>query len=418
MKEKSILEQALLQMETLEEAVKKNAKGIIASSMKQELSDLLKETMEEEELPNEEDEVTPDEETTDEIPADETTGDETGLDNDTTDDTLDTDTEEIPDEEPDMDADDFSSEGEDEEDVVDMTNASDEEILTVFKKMGDEDGIIVKKDGNNIEFSDGNGEYLIKLDSDAGIDAGLDGIEGDELPELPVDAGIGDETGIGAEDGIEDTEEFSDDETDVEDETSDEEEMFEGDETIYEIELGEEDEKEEDKEEKEEDVDEAARTKWNPHGNKGGANRAGIPSKKLFKAGSTINEEYNKIKLQNEEYKKALILFKEKLNEVAVFNANLALANRLFIEHSTSRQEKLNILKRFDTISTLKESKNLYNTIKTELGTKKPISESVVEKIITTPSSSSSKSTEILSEAKAYENPQFKRMKELMGKIN
>jgi hypothetical protein len=43
------------------------------------------------------------------------------------------------------------------------------------------------------------------------------------------------------------------------------------------------------------------------------------------------------------------------------------------------------------------------------------VTESVVEKISNTPSSSSSQ--EVLSEAKAYENPQFKRMKDLMGKI-
>jgi hypothetical protein len=127
-----------------------------------------------------------------------------------------------------------------------------------------------------------------------------------------------------------------------------------------------------------------------------------------------MNEEVSKLKKQNGEYKKALVLFKEKLNEVAVFNANLAYATRLFTEVSTTRQEKLNILKRFDTISTLKESKNLYSAIKTELETKKPVTESVVDKITSAPSSSS---TQVLSEAKAYENPQFKRMKDLMQKI-
>jgi hypothetical protein len=63
----------------------------------------------------------------------------------------------------------------------------------------------------------------------------------------------------------------------------------------------------------------------------------------------------------------------------------------------------------------LKESKNLYSTLKSEFEVKKPISESVVEKITSAPSSSSS--TEVLSESKAYENPQFKRMKDLMTKI-
>jgi hypothetical protein len=194
------------------------------------------------------------------------------------------------------------------------------------------------------------------------------------------------------------------------------------DEIVYEIELSEEDEKEEDEKDEEGDVKEieateAARTKSNPHGQKGASDHAGLESKKKYKAGSGvgINEEVETLKKQNSEYKKALILFKEKLNEVAVFNANLAYSTRLFTEHSTTKQEKLNILKRFDSISTMSEAKVLFNTIKTELGSKKTVTETVVEKISNTPSTSTSQ--EVLSEAKAYENPQFKRMKDLMSKI-
>ena len=162
-------------------------------------------------------------------------------------------------------------------------------------------------------------------------------------------------------------------------------------------------------------ADEAARTKSNPHGDKNEQNRTGLKSKKMYKAGSgSINEEVETLKKQNAEYKKALVLFKDKLNEVAVFNANLAYATRLFTEHSTTKQEKLSILKRFDTVSTLNESKGLYNTIASELGNKTTVTESVADKIVNTPSSSS---TEVLSESKAYENPQFARMKDLMKKI-
>jgi hypothetical protein len=42
------------------------------------------------------------------------------------------------------------------------------------------------------------------------------------------------------------------------------------------------------------------------------------------------------------------------LNEVAVFNSNLAYATRLFTEHSTTKQEKINILRRFDNVESLK----------------------------------------------------------------
>ena len=74
----------------------------------------------------------------------------------------------------------------------------------------------------------------------------------------------------------------------------------------------------------------------------------------------------------------------------------------------------MNILKRFDSISLISESKNLYTAIKDELENKKPVTESVAEKIASTKTSSS---TEVLSESKAYENPQFARMKELMRKL-
>lgn len=405
MSEKSILEQALLQVQTLEEAVKANAKGILASTMKQELNDLLKESLEEEEEVVAE-QPDSEEETQDDVPA-EAGDEEDGLDNDemgdeeSSDDELSKDIDSLDSEdEMGSEMDDMDSEGMDDEDVVDMTGADEEEVLKVFKAMSAEDGIIVKKDENHIELEDGDDEYIIKLDEEETHE--------EETMEETFDEPM-EEMGDVEESMVEPAPEVSED-------------WNEGEEVVYEIELDEEGEESNEEEVSEETFDEpheeemgeAARTKWNIHGDKGEAERAGIKGKKVFAAGA-INEEVENLKKQNAEYKKALVLFKEKLNEVAVFNANLAYATRLFTEHSTTKQEKLNILKRFDSISTLKESKNLYSTIKTELDTKKPISESVVDKITSAPSTSSS--TEVLSESKAYENPQFKRMKDLMSKI-
>jgi len=407
MSEKSILEQALLQVNTLEEAVKQNAKGILSSVMKQELNDLLKESQmeEEDEVKNEEvsedvseEKSQPKEEEKDmsEQPEEED-DDESDDDSESEDEVEPENTDDLDNEDPVKGLDNLDSEmGDDEgpslepslddemsdDDVMDMTGASDDEVLKVFKAMKPEDGIVVKKDGNNVELETGDDEFIIKLD------------EEEESKE------------------------------EVGEEKSEPEESV-AEETLYEIELDEEEEskekeakeeakEEESKEVKEVEATEAVRTKWNPHGNKGEADRAGLPSKKVFKAGSGLNEEVDTLKKQNAEYKKALVLFKEKLNEVAVFNASLAYATRLFTEHTTTKQEKLNILKRFDSISNMNESKNLFNTIKTELENRTPISESVVDKISTSPSSSA---TEVLSESKAYENPQFRRMKDLMAKI-
>jgi hypothetical protein len=409
MSEKSILEQALLQVQNLEEAVKQNAKGILASTMKEELNQLLKESEMEEEEETSDDVISKSEEPNDmsEQPDDEADDAESDDDSENVDDldnedpskgidSLDSEVggEDLPaidDAGDDSSLDDVSAEdgmGMD-DDVMDMTGASDEEVLKIFKAMKPEDGIVVKKDGDNIELDLGDDEYIIKLDGEDDLDEESASIMDDMAPEMGgMDSNV---------------------ESDVD---SEEEE------TIYEIELGEEEDEdskeveateEEDEDSKEVEATEAARTF---------ANDVRTPANqgKKYKAGRhEMNEEVETLKKQNSEYKKALILFKEKLNEVAVFNANLAYATRLFTEHSTTKQEKLNILKRFDTVSTMNESKGLFNTIKSELGTKKPVTESVVEKISNTPSTSSSQ--EVLSESKAYEAPQFKRMRDLMSKI-
>jgi hypothetical protein len=248
---------------------------------------------------------------------------------------------------------------------------------------------------DNIDFNTGEDEYIIKLD-------GGDSLETEDTMELPVD-------GLDSEEDTTDFPPVSDDMA------GDDDSEVEEEETIYEIELDEEEEEEEEVSEEEEEskeieATEAARTQGNDV--RGEGPRQGMK----YKAGRhEMNEEVENLKKQNAEYKKALVLFKDKLNEVAVFNANLAYATRLFTEHSTTKQEKLNILKRFDTVSTMNEAKSLFNTIKTELGSKTTVTESVATKISNTPSSSSS--TEVLAESKAYENPQFRRIKEMMSKI-
>jgi hypothetical protein len=397
MSQKSILEQALLQVQTLEEAVKQNAKGILASTMKQELNDLLREQEEDEdetEVPvagQSEDEVNPDEE--EDVTGDEPEDDETSINDEPSDE--EDEMADEPDEEGEMGdeefgMDDMSDEMESDDDVVDMTSASDDEVLKVFKAMKPEDGIVVKKEGDKLSLSVDDQEYIIKLDG------------GDGETEM----------GLSEEESYDES--FSNPEDDAQLNALGEEDDEDG--TVYEVTLDE-DEIALDQEGIEEpnkiEAAESAQTfAFHKKGNGGTQFKSGSQGKNEKKGG--INEEVETLKKQNSEYKKALVLFKEKLNEVAVFNANLAYATRLFTEHSTTKQEKLNILKRFDSISSINEAKNLYKSIKTELDTKKPMTESVVEKISLTPQTSS---TEVLSESKAYENPQFRRMKDLMSKI-
>jgi len=166
---------------------------------------------------------------------------------------------------------------------------------------------------------------------------------------------------------------------------------------------------------------EAART-YGMGSKEGRGLRKGITNNRNFVYGKngvkveSTREEVNMLREKNEEYRKALNVFREKLNEVAIFNSNLAYATRLFTEHSTTKKEKINILRRFDNVETLKESKNLYQSIKGELSTTdtKSINESVEVKLNKNVSTGSSTN---LIESKTYENPQFLRMKDLMSKI-
>jgi hypothetical protein len=144
-------------------------------------------------------------------------------------------------------------------------------------------------------------------------------------------------------------------------------------------------------------------------------NRNYVYGKNGVKTEST-QEEVSMLREKNEEYRKALNVFREKLNEVAIFNSNLAYATRLFTEHSTTKKEKINILRRFDNVDTLKESKTLYKSIKDELSKveTKSINESVGTKLNKTVSTGSSTT---LIETKTYENPQLLRMKDLISKL-
>jgi hypothetical protein len=408
--------------------------------MKEELKDLLKESLEEEEETHPMDEATPEEEEEKDMSGDDDasseeedteldTDDDTDLDNADeptgefgSEEDADSDVEdgEYPaDSEMDTDADTDSDMGLDanddvdsDDDVMDMTGASDEEVIRVFKKMKPEDGIVVKKDGNTVEFQDGDNDYVIKLDeNEESHDETLYEIDLDEEEEEETEEEVHEEKHPGVKGHGPKKVSFEPAKKGF-DEKKSHVNPLKNTHKPKKFEFSEEEEGTEEKIE----ATEAARTKSNPHGDKNGMDRAGIKSKKMYKAGSSINEEVETLKKQNAEYKKALVLFKDKLNEVAVFNANLAYATRLFTENSTTKTEKLNILKRFDTVSSLQESKSLFNTIQSELSTKTTtVAESVAEKISSTPSTSSS--TEVLSEAKAYENPQFSRMKDLMKKL-
>lgn len=529
-KEKSLVEEAIIQMKNLEEAVAENAKGILASTMSQEIKELVKESLTEQD----------DEEIDTEVDMDD-------MDMDT-----DMDDTEMDDIDVDMDMDDDMDtdniDMEDDEDTIDLTDVEDdEEILRVFQLMGPEDNIVVTKDDSgNISLKDeeNNKEYMIVGEGDEEFyeeveEEMYEGFDDSEDMDFDFeDEDMEDEDSEGIEDII--SRVFDNDDEDSEMEEGfggnkhdfkrrkghkigdvdghfkdfesefDEEEDLDEEEIVYEISFDDEQEVDMDLEEQDDvDIDDdtmmeskmSVKPKGTGMGNpnkfkydakpnqnggfktvkksvnptmgtgkakfeyKEGENlegkmksvkktetkeqstkianttkkvepkeasrtlgsgsnfrRGGLPKPRAHSSFNTaIKENQNTSELKvlrekNEEYRKALNVFRNKLNEVAVFNSNLAYATRLFTEHSTSKQEKINILRRFDGVENIKESKNLYKIIKDELtGTSsQPMNESLERTIAKAPSTGSAIN---LIESKTYENPQFLRMKDLMSKL-
>lgn len=134
-------------------------------------------------------------------------------------------------------------------------------------------------------------------------------------------------------------------------------------------------------------------------------------SKKQFNELLTIAK---KLQNENREVKKALGAFRKMLAESVVYNTNLTYMVKIITEHSTSQAEKQEIMKRFDSVKTLKESKSLYKTIVGEFSNKKPITESIVSKIDKKVIGSSSSK---LTESTAYVDDSTKRIKDLISRV-
>ena len=121
------------------------------------------------------------------------------------------------------------------------------------------------------------------------------------------------------------------------------------------------------------------------HINRGAQNQHNSSEDGEFKAlRESARKIYEKAKLiqeENNKYKGYIAEIKKSLMEAATLNVSLAQVVKLIMENSTTAQEKKSILQRFNNVKTIQESKNLYNTIRTELKESKR-SEVILEKQI------------------------------------
>ena len=397
---KSILEEALLDIKNIQNALNANTKEILRSVAKEEIDSVVKESLEEATYEEEEvDALAPidGEEVEDE--------DEFNADSDIED----VDSEFGDEELPAMGA--MGMDDEESSEELDMTGASDEDVIAIYKKLSGEDEIEIVGDELHLNVTE-PGEYIVKLDS---LKGGEDMDVDSEIE--PIELG-GDEE----EDDVEyDIEMGDDDEEEAEHEDSESEEEEEAEHEEGGSEFGEEEEEEEELDEAEFQAGKAkyvggSRTNKKLEDDKfiHEATKAKQIVSETAKKYNSLLTEAKKLKGENEEFRTALKEFRTKLVETVVFNSNLTYITRLFTEHSTTKAEKQSILKRFDDISNLKESKKLHKTIAVELENRKPISESVESKIIKEATTSISKQ---LNESTAYVDPSTKRIMDLINRV-
>lgn len=105
------------------------------------------------------------------------------------------------------------------------------------------------------------------------------------------------------------------------------------------------------------------------------------------------------IQAENKQYKERLNKIKKSLYEAAVLNVNLGRLVDIFVNETTTKDEKKNILERFNNVKTINEGKALWKTIKTELNESKKSTSPIVEKQFVANSTQSLNETTIFSNA-------------------
>jgi hypothetical protein len=427
---KSIYEEALLDIKKIQEALNANTKEILRSVAREEIDSIVKESLEEDDYEEEDIESTDDNTESDSDISDDSNSDDSIEDvsdeTETTDDDINvSDSTQIQTPEVDLDGQEDSMDADDASvgDELDMTSASDDDVIAIYKKLSGNDEIEIVGDEIHMNIQE-PGEYIVKKgaltpNNDVDIDASL-GNDSDSSLESTEDETMEDEMTYEIEmEGDEDEDEELPppppdnymDNVVCEDEDN---------EMVAEVEA------DTDEDVVEEKIKSGIGKSVGSHSNlpdiqtKGaGVQTESVNSKKVISETevkySKLLTEATQLKTENEQFRNALKKFKNMLVETVVFNANLSYITKLFVEHATTKDEKKGIITRFDDeVTNLKESKKLFKTIVTELTTRTPINESIDNKITKGITSGSSKQ---LNEATAYVDPSTQRIKDLIARV-
>lgn len=431
-KKNDLVQEALSDILSIKEALTENAKETLRAIAREEIDSVIKESLSEDEDDFEEEDVDAEvegsEEEEMEMDSEEAEGEEEvemdldSLDGDTE---LEIDVDDVEmgaDEEEvdmdDMDVVDVDLADDSDAEEIDLTGASDDMVLSVYKELSATDEIEVVGDEIHLDIKE-PGKFILKPKN--------------SQVEIEVDDELEMEGKMGMEEGMEEAiyEVYMDEADEMEDLDEPDAVDLYGDVTVShgevepykrmdrfdpKIEYGDDEAEVMDEAE---NIEEAipvgtAQARRMPGRNTPikGAGARGVKVESKSSQYEALLTESKKLKKENEEFKQNLVSFRKTLAETALYNFNLTYATKLFLEHATTKDEKLSIMERFDGVKSIKESKALYDKIVGELGSRKTISESVskLDKAVTSGKSN-------LSEQTAYVDNETARIRELMERV-
>lgn len=327
------------------------------------------------------------------------------------------------------------------DDDYDLTGVEDDEtVMKVYKLLNDDDQVVISKTDDYVHIKDNetDAEYVIELDPDeANSEADFDG--SDDFSDSLDDDSMNESTDLGYTDNYQDTDPIANISMNEPANSSQTSSWDKGVPTGTKkpwAGKGNSDPFSDSITEENEDVvlgdtegdgvvDEIttvtsnnARKMPKTHTSEPRKNNLPYGSKHISASGkyddSVVEAILKKAKAIQEDNKQLKVLFKKvktALQEAAVVNTSLGQIVKLITENTTTSQEKKNIIERFSDVSSVQESKALYETIKHELN-KEQKPNVVLEKQMTTNGSKK------INETPVYQSKAVMEMIDLMNRVN
>lgn len=126
-----------------------------------------------------------------------------------------------------------------------------------------------------------------------------------------------------------------------------------------------------------------------------------------------VMRKANAIWEENKQLKNELVSIKESLKEAVVLNYNLGQITKLFTENTTTKEEKINIIKRFGSeAKTVEDSKKLYESVSRDLKKVNQVNVNNIDRQL-----SESKSNNLLVETPIYQSDDLTESLNLMKRL-